>query len=75
MKVNEKDYQEAINIMAFWRHEELARGAANFREVSRYGDYYTAGLMMISLAAGKPYTAIDRDVTFVYGKTYGVSHD
>lgn len=42
--MNEKDYQEAINIMAVWRHEELTRGAANL-------------------------------LTFVYNKTYGVSHD
>ena len=74
-EMNEKDYQEAISIMAVWRHEELTRGAANLRQASRYNDYYTAGLMMISLAAGKPYAAIDRDVTFVYNKTYGASHD
>lgn len=80
--MNEKDYQEAINIMAVWRREEftrgdeeLTRGASNLREATRYNDYYTAGLMMISLATSKPYTAIDRDVTFVYNKTYGVSHD
>ena len=73
--MNEKDYQEAVNIMAVWRHEELTRGAANLREATRYNDYYTAGLMMISLATSKPYTAIDRDVTFVYNKTYGVSRD
>ena len=72
--MNEKDYQEAISILAVWRHEELSR-AANLREGSRYNDYYTAGLMMVSLATGKPYTAIDRDVTFVYDKTYGASHD
>lgn len=73
--MNEKDYQEAINIMAVWRHEELARSAANLREATRYNDYYTAGLMMISLAASKPCTAIDRDVTLAYNKTYGASHD
>lgn len=73
--MNEKDYQEAINIMAVWRHEEHTRGASNLREATRYNDYYTAGLMMISLATSKPYTAIDCDVTFVYNKTYGVSYD
>lgn len=74
--MNEKDYQEAINIMAVWRNEEeLTRGAANLREATRYNDYYTAGLIMISLATSKTYTAIDRDITFAYNKTYGVSHD
>lgn len=73
--MNEKDYQEAINIMAVWRHEELACGAANLLGASRYNDFYTAGLMMISIATSKPYEAIDRDVTFEYYKTYGVSHD
>lgn len=73
--MNEKDYNEAINIMAVWRHEELTRGAANLSEATRYNDYYTAGLMMISLATSKSYTTIDCDVTFVYNKTYGVSHD
>lgn len=73
--MNDKDYLEAINIMAVWRHEELIRGAANIREAARYSDYYTAGLIMISLASSKPYTAIDSDVTFLYNKTYGVSHD
>lgn len=73
--MNDKDYLEAINIMAVWRHEELTRGAANIREAARYSDYYTAGLMMISLATSKSYTAIDIDVTYVYNKTYGVSHD
>ena len=72
--MNEKGYQEAISIMAVWRHEELTRGAANLCEATRYNDYYTAALMMISLATSKPYTAIDCDVTSVYNKTYGVSH-
>lgn len=31
--------------------------------------------MMVSLATSKPYTAIDRDVTFVYNKIYEASHD
>lgn len=31
--------------------------------------------MMIELASGKPYEEIVRDVTFVYNKTYEVSHD
>ena len=70
--MNEKDYQEAINIMAAWRHEEATCGAANHREAARYNDYYTAGLMMISIATGKPCTAIDRDVTSAYYETYGV---
>lgn len=73
--MNEKDYQEAINIMAVWRHDELTRGSVNLSEATRYNDYYTAGLMMISLATSKPYAAIDCDVTFVYNKTYGVSYD
>ena len=73
--MNEMDYQEAVNIMAVWRHEELTRGAANLREATRYNDYYTAGLMMISLATRKSYTAIDRDVTFVYNRPYEVGRD
>ena len=73
--MNDKDYQEAVNILAVWRHEELIRGSKNLREATRYNDYYTAGLMMISLATSKPYMEIDRDVTFVYNKAYGVSHD
>ena len=73
--MNENDYQEAISIMAVWRHEELTRGASNLREATRYNDYYTAGLMMISLATSKSYKAIDCDVTFVYNKVYGVSYD
>ena len=70
-----EDYQEALNILAVWRHGELSCGDANLRESIRYNIYYTAGLMMISLATSKPYVAIDRDVTAVYNKTYGASHD
>ena len=73
--MNEKDYQKALNIMAVWQHEEHIARASNFREAARYSDYYTAGLMMIELASGKPYEEIVRDVTFVYIKTYEVSHD
>lgn len=73
--MNEKDYQEAINIMAVWRHEELTCGAANPCEASRYNAYYAAGLIMISLATSKICTAVDRDVTLVYNKIYGESHD
>lgn len=73
--MNDNDYLEAINIMAVWRHEELTRGAANIREAARYSDYYTAGLMMISLATSKHYASIDSDVTYVYNKTYEVNHD
>ena len=73
--MNEKDYREALNIMALWQHEEHTALASNFREAARYRDYYTAGLIMIELASGKPYEEIVRDVTSVYNKTYEASHD
>ena len=73
--MNEKDYKEALSIMAVWQHEEYTARTSNFRKAARYSAYYTAGLMMIVLASGKPYEEIVRDVTFVYDKMYEVSHD
>lgn len=62
----------AFTTLATWRSLEdynTARGKT--AEATRFGDYYTAGVILLGDLLEEPYRAIDRAAALRYAEIYG----
>ena len=70
--ITEEQRAEAVNMIAAWRNLQLCNEADGYTDAAdRFGNYCTAGIIMLGGLLGESYGTVERAVSARYNKIYG----